>query len=122
MSVYETLVEDKMRRFKGECAQFSFSKCHTYTHDGASANFGTNSHEADFGLKEWQVLSAVMQNMVVVACKFAPLAKLKGFMHKSQVFVVFLSTADSYRCAVYHWLTSIAKCMPCWNFRTIYWD
>jgi hypothetical protein len=36
-----------MRRFKGECAHFSFSKCHIYTHDGASANFSINSHETD---------------------------------------------------------------------------
>ncbi len=47
MSVYRTLVKDKMRRFKGECAHFSFSKCHIYTHDGASAKFITNSHETD---------------------------------------------------------------------------
>ncbi len=36
-----------MRRFKGECTHFSFSKRHIYTHDGASANFSTNSHETD---------------------------------------------------------------------------
>jgi hypothetical protein len=47
VSVYGTLVEDKMRRFKGECAHFSFSKCYIYTHDVASANFSTNSHETD---------------------------------------------------------------------------
>jgi hypothetical protein len=47
VSVYGTLVEDKMRRFKGECAHFSFSKCHIYTRDGASANFSTNSNETD---------------------------------------------------------------------------
>ncbi len=33
-----TLLEDQMRRFKGECAQFSFNKCPIYTHDGARAN------------------------------------------------------------------------------------
>jgi hypothetical protein len=42
-----TLVEDKMRRFKGECAHFTFNKCIIYTHDGASAKFSTNSHETD---------------------------------------------------------------------------
>ncbi len=47
MSVYGTLVEDKMRRFKSECSYFSFTKCHIYTNDGASANFSTNSHETD---------------------------------------------------------------------------
>ncbi len=47
MSVNGTLVEDKMRRFKGECAYFSFNKCPIYTHDGASAKFSTNSHETD---------------------------------------------------------------------------
>ncbi len=36
-----------MRRFKGECAHFSFNKCPIYTHDGASAKFTTNSHETD---------------------------------------------------------------------------
>ncbi len=47
MSVNGTLVADKMLRIKGECAHFSFNKCFIYTHDGASAKFSTNSHEAD---------------------------------------------------------------------------
>ncbi len=47
MGVNGTLVEDKMRRFKGECAHFSFNKCPIYTHDGASAKFSTNSHKTD---------------------------------------------------------------------------
>ncbi len=47
MSVNETHVEDKMRRFKGECEHFSFNECPIYTHDGASAKFSTNSHEMD---------------------------------------------------------------------------
>ncbi len=42
-----TLVEDKMRRFKGECEHFRFYKCPIYTHDGASAKFSTNSQEMD---------------------------------------------------------------------------
>ncbi len=37
VSVNGTLVEDKMRRFKGECAHFSFNKCLIYTHDSASS-------------------------------------------------------------------------------------
>jgi hypothetical protein len=47
VSVKGTLVEDKMRRFKGECAHFSFNKCPIYTYDGASAKFSTKSHETD---------------------------------------------------------------------------
>ncbi len=47
VSVNGTLVEDKMRRFKGECAHFCFNNCFIYTHDGASAKFSTNSHETD---------------------------------------------------------------------------
>jgi hypothetical protein len=42
-----TLVEDKMRRFKSECAHFSFNKCPIYTHESASAKFSTSSHETD---------------------------------------------------------------------------
>jgi hypothetical protein len=42
-----TLVEDKMRRFKGECEHFRINKCPIYTHDGASAKFSTNSQEMD---------------------------------------------------------------------------
>ena len=37
--------EDKMGRFKGECAHFRFNKCPIYTYDGASAKYSTNSHE-----------------------------------------------------------------------------
>ncbi len=47
VSVNGTRVEDKMRRFKGKCAQFSFNRCPIYTHDGASAKFSTNSQETD---------------------------------------------------------------------------
>jgi hypothetical protein len=47
VSVNGTLVEDKTRRFKGECAQCSFNKCPIYIRDGASAKFSTNSHETD---------------------------------------------------------------------------
>jgi hypothetical protein len=47
VSVYETLVEDKVCRFNGECAHFSFNQCPIYTHDGESAKFSTISHEAD---------------------------------------------------------------------------
>jgi hypothetical protein len=45
LSVNGTLVEDKMRTFKGECPHFSFNKCPIYTHDGSSAKYSTNSHE-----------------------------------------------------------------------------
>ncbi len=47
VSVNGALIEDKMRRFKGEFAHFSFDKCPIYTHDGASAKFSTNSQETD---------------------------------------------------------------------------
>ncbi len=47
VSVNGTLVEDKMRRFKGECEHFIFNNCPFHTHDGASAKFSTNSHEKD---------------------------------------------------------------------------
>jgi hypothetical protein len=47
VSVIGTLVEDKMRWFKGEFAHFSCNKCPSYTLDGASAKFSTNSHETD---------------------------------------------------------------------------
>ena len=37
MSLNRTLVKDKMRTCKGECAQFSFSKCPIDSHGGAGA-------------------------------------------------------------------------------------
>jgi hypothetical protein len=47
MIINGTLVEDKMRRFKGECAHFRFNKCLFYTYDGVSDKFSTNSQETD---------------------------------------------------------------------------
>jgi hypothetical protein len=47
VSVNGTLVEDKMRTFMGECAQFSFNKCPIYAHDGTSAKFSTNLQGMD---------------------------------------------------------------------------
>jgi hypothetical protein len=43
-----TFVQDKMRRFKGECAHFRFNKCPIYTRDGANTKFSTISHETDY--------------------------------------------------------------------------
>ncbi len=48
MSVDGTLVSDKMRRFKGECAHLRFNQCLIYNHYGANAKFNTNSHETDY--------------------------------------------------------------------------
>ncbi len=47
VSANGTPAEDKMRRFKGEYAHFSFNKRPIYTHDGASYKFSTNSHETE---------------------------------------------------------------------------
>ncbi len=48
MSVNGILVEDKMHKFKGECAHFIFNKGPIETHDGASAKYSTNAHETDY--------------------------------------------------------------------------
>ncbi len=53
MHVNGTLVEDKIRLFKGEYAHFSFNKCPIYILDSASANFSTNSHETDNSVYRW---------------------------------------------------------------------
>ncbi len=47
VSINGTLVEDKMRGFKGECAHFSFNKCPIYTYDITSEKFSTNSNKTD---------------------------------------------------------------------------
>jgi hypothetical protein len=48
VSVNGWLVEDKIRRFKGEYAHFSFDKCPIYVaYDSASAKFRTISSETD---------------------------------------------------------------------------
>jgi hypothetical protein len=48
VSVNETLVKCKMCSFTPASPHFTFNKCPIYTHDGASANFSTNSYEADY--------------------------------------------------------------------------
>jgi hypothetical protein len=47
VSVNGTLVESKMCL---ESTHFIFNKCPIYTHDGANANFSTNSHETDYSV------------------------------------------------------------------------
>jgi hypothetical protein len=62
VSANGTLAEDKMRRFKSECAHFNFNKRPVYTHDGASYKFSTNSQETDnnaWDIKTSQTSSAV---------------------------------------------------------------
>ncbi len=63
MRVNGILVEDKMRRFKGEYEHFSFNKCPIYTHDGASAKFSTNSQEMDNSVQynAFEILAVIMK-------------------------------------------------------------
>ncbi len=60
MRVNGTLVEDKMGRFKGECAHFRFNKWSIYTHDGANAKFSTNPHEKDYSAPHPRTPAAAM--------------------------------------------------------------
>ncbi len=52
VSVKGTLVEAKMCTFTLESMHVIFKKCPIYTHDDASAQFSTNSHEADYSVDE----------------------------------------------------------------------
>jgi hypothetical protein len=61
-----TLVEDKMRRFKGECAHFVFSKYPIYTHDGASAKLSTNSQETDNSAGSVHIFSCSIIGRLIV--------------------------------------------------------
>jgi hypothetical protein len=70
-----TLVEDKMRRFKGECEHFRFNKCPINTHDGASAKFSTNSQEMDNSVRVCFVFLSIHQ---IFALYFFRIDILKG--------------------------------------------
>jgi hypothetical protein len=50
VSVNGTPVEAKLCTFTLESTHFIFNLCHTYTHDGASAKFSTNSQETDYSV------------------------------------------------------------------------
>ncbi len=79
MGVNGTLVEDTMRRFKGECAHFSFNKCPIYTHDGASAKISTNSHETDYSV--YCIVMAIFLpviNLSSLACRGFASSLFKG--------------------------------------------
>ncbi len=60
-----TLVEDKIRTFKGECAHLGFNKCPIYTRDGESAKFSTNSHVTDNSVQY------MLQNYSFLGCTIA---------------------------------------------------
>ncbi len=78
-----TFVEDKMRRFKGKCAYFSFNKCPIYAHNGASAKFSTNSHETDN--------SAVKCRRLFMTRRFLGLFSTYFFLADSTVIAIWLS-------------------------------
>ncbi len=59
LRVNGTPVEDKLRRFMGECALFCFNNCFIYTHDGASGKFSTNSYETDNSVGRKKKLSVM---------------------------------------------------------------
>jgi hypothetical protein len=63
VSINGTLLEDKMRRFQGECAHFGFNKCLIYTHHSASAKFNIDSHETDNSVctSDWQYFLFAVQ-------------------------------------------------------------
>jgi hypothetical protein len=79
VSVNGTLVEHKMRRFKGECAHFVFNKYPIYTHDGASAKFSTNSHETDYSVALFFLFTCEIKGDLWVLCTYKEIAgKNKG--------------------------------------------
>ncbi len=45
-----------MRTFTLESTHFIFNKCPIYTHDGASAEFSTNSHDPDYSEENFEAL------------------------------------------------------------------
>jgi hypothetical protein len=63
VSVNGSLVEDKIRRFKGECAHFSFNKCPIFAHDSASAKFRTISSETDNNVPVPFALVTIIKNL-----------------------------------------------------------
>ncbi len=73
-----TLVEDKMCRFKSECAHFNFNKRPVYTHDGAREKFSTNSHETDnsvgymYTRGKGELLAAVFLSIKSIIEEFFP--------------------------------------------------
>jgi hypothetical protein len=101
VSVNGTLVEEKMLRFKGEYAHFSFYKCPIYTHDGASAKFGPNSHETDisvrtglliYSMRKYTKFSPHMRRSLVIY-DFAPdPSKFPNILNEEN-FIFFLITA-----------------------------
>ncbi len=66
VSVNGTLIKDKMRWFKGECAHFSCNKRPIYTLEGASTKFSTNSHETDNSVHQIKV-----QATKIICCQKA---------------------------------------------------
>jgi hypothetical protein len=97
-----TLVEDKMRRFKGECEHFRFNKCPIYTHDGASAKFSTNSQEMDNS--EEMDVSKGLNNKISCFCMCADDFRIFKWLtvNKHGLFSVTcikcLGTKLTYRC------------------------
>jgi hypothetical protein len=87
VSVYGTLVEDKICRFKGESAHFSFSKCHIYTHDGASANFSTNSHETDNSVQQYHKRNAAAKYFEIHQRAYVEKVLIKFFYAPERPFM-----------------------------------
>ncbi len=68
MSVNGTHVEAKLCTFTLESTHFVFILCPIYTHDGASANFSTNSQETAYSVRNY--------NQAVNACLNCHLKRL----------------------------------------------
>jgi hypothetical protein len=94
VSLNETLLKIKMRRFKGECAHFSFNKCPIYTHDGASAKCSTNPQQTD------DSAVAYKKNIIFLAA-FPTTGKLFLKLFNFPAFVcAFLVQLQTYSCMV----------------------
>jgi hypothetical protein len=47
----------------GECVHFSSNMCPIYTHDGASAQFSTKSHETDYSISIKHRFNLILFNL-----------------------------------------------------------
>ncbi len=115
MSVNGTLVEDKMRRFKDERAHFSFNKCPIYTHNGASAKFGTNSHETDNSAYSGLHVMMSHVSQIILKIRLFYTAGHWETTYFSQLHCLGCSVLWRRHCKVHHYVEVPLMSRPWWG-------
>ncbi len=114
VNVYGTFVDDKMRRFKGECTHFSFNNCSIFTHNDACAKLSTN-HTKRITVQWGLVSSLMIRNIAKPNQEGGDIPPMNGILNQlSKGLTLWISFSVVCYCTSSLYCRTVYRCKLWW--------